>query len=276
MVNSRCSSASCQLLTASVHPFQYGINLTKSPFLSILQTMSAKLPNIVIIYGAIGAGKGTQVNLLQQKVGGQVSDTGSELRAFVKNFSQDESHQYYEAAVRIGEMMKHEPVLTEDLFLVLQHRIESVVDSGELLIMDKPGGVLLEEAQWFLELLCKKHAQVCFINLDISVEEAIQRSSHRWYVEGSKVPYPSKDAALNDAGDNDIYQRPEDTDRYHVTGRYQTMYTDRITELEKIFDSYGVPIHHINAERSVEEINNDIVAIVHNQENHSEVCQPRD
>jgi adenylate kinase family enzyme len=235
--------------------------------------MNQGLPNIIIIYGAIGAGKGTQVNLLQSKIGGVINDTGAELRAFSKKFTKEPEHDFYEVASRIAEMMQHQPVLTEDLFVVLKHKIETTIDSGELLIMDKPGGVLPAEAKWFLQLLEKKQAKVCFINLDISLEEAIKRSQNRWYVEGQKQPYPSKQAALEVSGGQDIYQRPEDMDQYHVTGRYQKLYTERIAELEKIFGEFGVSVNHINAEKPILEVHKQILDMVYDQNKTNLVCQ---
>jgi adenylate kinase family enzyme len=232
-----------------------------------------QLPDVVVLYGAIGAGKGTQLRILEQSYGGVVIDNGNEFRQFAKTYSTDPSHSNFQRAQRVANDTLHGPIQTEDMFFILKTKIESEIRRGSLLLMDKPGGILPEETEWFFKLLVAKQAQLCFLILHVSLEETIKRAQTRYYVPNSSTPYTSQQEAQSHCTpDQKPYQRPEDQDVRVIQHRYQTMYLDRLAALGALAREYNVQLHTIEAQTSIQDVAQQVSVCITNPANYSIPC----
>jgi adenylate kinase len=214
-------------------------------------------PQLIILYGPPGSGKGTQAKILEQELGYTFLDFGQCFRDFAK-VQYELTNPDKKRAIRINELLiSGKPILTEDFFYILKDKIEYNIRNNINFIIDKPGS-LIEEAKWFNMIIKKNNIQTIFIHLELNNAEALDRITHRWYLPSNPTPFPSKEEALNKAINNEEpYQRKEDQSDTISAQRIVNMYSQHETIINE-YKKNGIMVHNINADQSIDNVKKDI------------------
>ena len=214
-------------------------------------------PQLIILYGPPGSGKGTQAKILEQELGYTFLDFGQCFRDFAA-IEYELTNPDKKRAKRVKDLLiSGKPILTEDFFYILKDKIEYNIRNNIKFIIDKPGS-LIEEAKWFNMIIKKNKINTLFIHLILDNAHALERITHRWYLPSNPTPYPSQELALQDAINNEIpYQRTEDQSNTISSQRITNMYSQHEVILNE-YSKNNIVIHNIQANRSIEEVKKDI------------------
>jgi adenylate kinase len=214
-------------------------------------------PQLIILYGPPGSGKGTQAKILEQELGYTFLDFGQCFRDFAR-VNYELTNPDKKRAIRVNELLiSGKPILTEDFFYILKDKIEFNIRNNINFIIDKPGS-LIEEAKWFNMIIKKNKIQTIFIHLELNNAEALDRITHRWYLPSNPTPFPSEEEALNNAINNEEpYQRKEDQSDTISAQRIINMYSQHETIINE-YKKNGIIVHNINADQSIEGVKKDI------------------
>jgi adenylate kinase family enzyme len=248
--------------------------LTKPSSSGLLTDMSNNnnLPQIIILYGPSNAGKGTQSAYLKELFPERYHlDFGSELRSFISRNIGDMNQKGESvnadakpADVEVARSLKHEmgqsnPVKTEDLKYVIESAITTCIASGRGMIVEGPGR-LVEEAQWLSGFMDKQEAKVCIYHLHISLEEALERATKRYYVKGIDKPFMSFESAKAEckAGE-EPYKRGDDLDPEGIKKRYTNMYSENFALITSIYQlGAKAQVFTLDGRKKIDEVSGDI------------------
>lgn len=218
--------------------------------------------NLIILYGPPGSGKGTQANLLSKKLGIKFLDAGHEFREFALIHANEPNNPEAERSSRVHEYLnKGTPILTQDYLHIIQKQVENAIASHKPLIMDKPGGSLIPEAEWLNQLILDKNIKVKFFHLPIPLEESIRRIEARYFVPGYQTPYATyKEALAHCVGSVKPIKREDDTNDELIKSRYQKVYSNQAEQILQIFGSNpNVEIVEIDASQPVDIVHKQIL-----------------
>jgi len=235
---------------------KYGNEATLQSSYKDLQENNLSLPQLIILYGPPGCGKGTQASLLSQKLGYEFLDWGHSFREFAAQFKDSQDLTQKKIAQRVNQsLVTGEAILTEDLLFIIGKKITDLIQSGKKVIMDKPGS-LPPEATWISQLIKQKNISTIFIHLPVDIEESLTRVLHRYYVPGQSFPYPSKEeAAKNCPAGVEPVMRKEDQDAEITKTRYFNLYQKHRDEILKIYQQeQHSKMVEINAKGSIDKI----------------------
>jgi adenylate kinase len=222
--------------------------------------LNIKKPQMVILYGPPGSGKGTQAKLLQEKFGYEFLDFGQSFRNFAKENIQEDNPNYLRAK-RVNEAFESGlPILTEDFFYIVQEKIENYIKEKKSFIIDKPGS-LIEEAKWFNQVIKKFNISNIFIHLNLAKDISLQRISNRWYLPSNPIPYTSYQNALENAIFNEKpYRRVEDESQDVSSKRIDNLYGQHDVILAE-YEQNGIKINNINANDEIINIHTEILKL---------------
>jgi adenylate kinase len=206
---------------------------------------------IVIIFGPQGSGKGTQAQLMAQKMGMLAFSMGDALR--------HEVHQNTDIGRQVASIMaKGELVPAE----ITNHILSKVINSQEAdkgIIID---GYPRDERQ--LEFYSKNfHTDYAF-ELDLSEDESIKRISTRRVCSKCDHNYnviwikPKVEGKCDVCG-ADLMQRDDDTPA-EVKRRLE-IYNKNTLPMREYYENLGV-LHTIDASGSIEEVNKKIMDVL--------------
>lgn len=219
------------------------------------------LPQLIILYGPPGSGKGTQANLLKTNLGYEFLDFGQSFRDFVKlNINENNSEQ--KRAKRVNEaLIGGFPILTEDFFYILKDKILLLINSKKKFIIDKPGS-LIEEATWLEQLIKEYNIPSKFIHLTLPIKDALNRITHRWYIPNNPNPFPSYSDALHHVSNGlKPFQRSDDESESISTKRIENIY-GKFNDILNIYKNGGMVINDLPANDSIENIYYKILNII--------------
>jgi adenylate kinase family enzyme len=196
------------------------------------------LPSVIILYGPPLAGKGTQADYLEKLLKDYVHlDFGTELRNYVKKgMNQTENKDMFDRAMRLDQKMNAgEGVDTIDLRFVVEEKVVNTLKSGKKLLVEGPGRKV-EEAKWLANFFESQNIEVIIFHLHLNLDEAIKRSTTRWYIPNQALPFHSHQDALKASTDGEApYQRKEDLDPAINTRRYSDIYLNVFAKVLEIY-----------------------------------------
>lgn len=213
------------------------------------------IPDVIILYGPPGSGKGTQAHILKSQLTNFCHiDFGTQLRSFVKNTPQ--SSPDYPKAQQIDSIMKNgHPVSPELLRYVVEHDITAAIHSGKGVLLEGPGRTL-GEAEWLSHFFEEQKLTVCIIHLLLTLEDILPRMQTRYYVEGFSQPFDSYKAAQDAAPiDTFPYRRNDDDNIELVTTRYTELYKNVFEDILFIYQHIALAlILLIDASKPIDEV----------------------
>lgn len=196
---------------------------------------------IICLFGPQGSGKGTQANILTDKLNIPHISTGDLFRIAIE--SKTQLGQQVEAILQSGELVPDQ--LTFDL---LKDRISQNDCSAGFILDGFPR--TLNQAR-----MLDQYSQITHIVvLDISDQESIKRLTNRRYDLKTGAIYnlytsPKPPKAI----EHELVQRADDTEEAIKT-RLQNYHT----ETEPLFAYYKERVIHINGEQSIDRVAQDI------------------
>lgn len=155
----------------------------------------------IILFGVQGCGKGTQARILAEKHGYKVFETGKELRSIAA--SGTELGNKVKGIIEAGHLVSDEVVIEiVENFLKNTPAIQAVVFDG------LPRKITQKDL--FEEVVNRFSRSPLAVLIHISDDLALQRLSSRWMSKATGKIYPSREAALAECPDTDVYQRADD------------------------------------------------------------------
>lgn len=160
---------------------------------------------IVVLTGAPGAGKGTQADMLSEKLGLRKLSTGDALRKHVKEGT--------DIGKKAGAIMERGELVPDDvLFNILAAEMKAVPADKIVLLDGYPRNISQAET---LETLKDRHPVKAAIHLDVSQAALVERLSGRRVCGSCGATYhvssnPSKIAGKCDKCSGELTQRKDD------------------------------------------------------------------
>jgi adenylate kinase len=211
----------------------------------------------VALFGPPGCGKGTQAELLCQRFGFLHLSTGELLRAERREAS--ELGKRVDAIMRRGELVPDE-IVGE----IVRKEVQRAFAEGCGVLFDGYPRTLAQ-FQRLEDLLHVLETRVhCYISLDISDEKVIGRlTSRRTCSDCGKVYnliwYKPRKKDTCDSCSGELYQRSDDQPEA-ITRRLKEYHEQTLPILEEL--SARGTLRHVSAERSVGEIQEDLVDLL--------------
>ncbi len=207
----------------------------------------------IIFLGAPGAGKGTQAKILEKKYNALQVSTGDILRKSIEEKTP--------LGLKAKEFMDQGKLVTDDLIIGLIKDKFTSKDFPENWIMDGfPRTVAQAEA--FDSLLASINLELdCVIEVDVNRDVLVKRLTGRRVCKKCQAPYhvnfnpPKKEGVCDYCGDNNIYQRSDDTEEV-VVNRLK-VYDDQTAPLIEYYSSKKL-LHKIDGDLPLEEVSEKI------------------
>ena len=156
-----------------------------------------------ILFGIQGSGKGTQGKILAKNHEYEYFEAGGELRKFVKETS--------ELAKKVKEIMEQGKLVPVEVIMEIVENFASKIDVSKGIVFD---GIPRNEKQreLFEALMQKLNRSPRGVLIEIPQEEAIRRITNRWMSKTTGKIYMSRELALQECPEEDIYQRADDNE----------------------------------------------------------------
>ncbi|MFA5754808.1 MAG: nucleoside monophosphate kinase [Candidatus Paceibacterota bacterium] len=224
-----------------------------------------KNPLVLILLGKSGAGKGTQLNLLKDRLNLEFIGTGELLRQRKK--TDDFTGKKISTVIDNGGI-----IATPIPFKLWMDSFEEIKNNGDIdngIIIDgsprkiKEAWLLDDALGWF-----EWDKKVKIILIDISDEEAISRITRRKTCpQCGKIMMFSKDMEdiqiCPECG-SELVKRPDDT--IEGTKKRLQWFEDEVGQVIKYYEDDNRLIR-VNGEQSVEDVYNDIIKVIENDNN---------
>ena len=197
------------------------------------------LPDIILLDGPVGSGKGTQANLLSQNFGYYQFGFGTELREFVSIYTSNPDHPNHKKALEIQAVLNRgDNVSPEDLFLVAGHKIEKLINENQKIVIDSAKNI--EAFEWLATTSQKHNLKGLLIQMHLTLDISLERLSHRYYAPNLKdIPFNSFEDALKHCQDGQKpVRRGDDQNQDRIYRQYELYETNR-TKIQKIMIQQG-------------------------------------
>lgn len=229
---------------------------------------------IVILFGPPGAGKGTQAELLSDKMGFYLFETSKLLeREFKKaeNLSEDSKERFIDFDNQKFDILNEKKLWEEGLlcsppfvvYLVIQE-IKKLYQEGESLILSGSPRTLYEAEKLMPlleELYGKENIQAILI--EIKPEETIFRNSNRRICELMRHPTlfnkETENLSICPLDGSKLVKRAGLDDPESIKVRLQ-QYADRTMPVFDYFENHSLEIKKVNGEQSVSDVYKDILS----------------
>jgi adenylate kinase len=155
----------------------------------------------LILFGVQGCGKGTQARILSEK-GYKVFETGKELRAIAA--SDTELGKKVKGIIEAGHLVSDEVVIE-----IVENFLKNTSVEQPVIFDGLPRK--LSQKDLFEEVVDRFHRRPFGVLIHISDELALQRLSNRWMSKSTGKIFSSREAALAECEESDVYQRADDT-----------------------------------------------------------------
>lgn len=154
----------------------------------------------LILFGVQGCGKGTQARILEGK-GYRVFETGKELRAMAGGFT--ELGKKVKSIIEAGNLVPDEVVIE-----IVENFLKNTPADQAVIFDGLPRR--LSQKDLFEKTVEAFGRSPVAVLIAIPDELALRRLSNRWMSKTTGKIFPSKDAALKECAEDDLYQRADD------------------------------------------------------------------
>lgn len=227
------------------------------------------MKQVIILFGPPGAGKGTQAELLSDKLGLFYLETAKVLEREFNNPSQ----KFIEIEGEKFQMSKEKQLWLDGKLCsppfatkIIKENIQRLAEQGKSLLMAGSPRTVYETEKILplLEKLYEKENTKVFL-IEISPEETIFRNSHRRICELIRHPIlyneDTKNLKICPLDGSKLIKRKGLDDPETIKIRLDE-YKNRTVPIFKIFENEGIKVRKINGEQSVADVFKDILKVV--------------
>jgi adenylate kinase len=230
-------------------------------------------PLVIIIFGAPGAGKGSQAELLAEKFSLYYFETSKILEQNFKkaeNLSENSPERFIETDGQKYDILNEKKIWKEGILCspafvayLVQEKIKKLAEEGKnLVIAGSPRTVY--EGERVIPLLKNLYSKenIKVILIDISPKESIFRNSHRLICELMRHPilYSKETKNLKNCPvDGSKLLKREGLDDPETIKVRLEEYKKRTLPLFELFEKEGIKIEKINGEQTVANVFGDII-----------------
>lgn len=218
-----------------------------------------KLPKVIYVMGPPGAGKGTQAEMLAQKIGYHRFSTGDAFRA--------QARQNTPLGRRVKETIDNGYLMPpEDAAAVVTEAVREHLEQGRGLIFDASPRTVTEAAMIDAFFEEQGYGRPLVISLKIDKKDMIERNSKRKFcldIEGDFPVVSEEDVRRCEELGGRIGIRPDDEPE-----KFETRWS-QFTELTyPIFEKYqeeGI-LREVDGKKSIEDVHEQVIAVIEEYE----------
>jgi len=230
-----------------------------------------KMPKrVIILFGPPGAGKGTQSELLSEKMGYYHLESSKVLERCFKNENPDKVFTVEEKDYKVGDEIKNwkTGVLTSPPFVtaLMTKEFKRLSEDGESFILSGSPRTLYEAEQEMPilnQLYGKENIKIALI--EISAEITVFRNTHRKICELMRHPIlfneETKKLKLCPLDGSKLVKRKDLDDPETIKVRLE-QYKERTLPLFDYFKNNGYSIKKVNGEKSVAKVHESILKTI--------------
>ncbi len=225
------------------------------------------MPQVIILFGPPGAGKGTQAELLSDKLNLYYLETSKIIEANVMNakegdYAEVEGKKYY---FLDEKKLWQEGILCSPPFVsfLVKQKIEELAKEGKGVVMAGSPRTL-PEGKDQVPLLKKLYGAdgIKIVLIELSPEQTIWRNSHRRICELMRHPIlfteETKDLTRCPLDGSKLMKRESLDDPETIKVRLKE-YKERTLPLVEYFEQEGLKVKKVEGDQSVEDVHKDIL-----------------
>ena len=233
--------------------------------------MANEKKRVVVLFGPPGAGKGTQSNLLSEKLGLYLFETSSILE---KKFKEaDSGKRFFEIDGEKFDVFDEKKKWEEGILcsppfvtLLVMERIRELYEDGKSLVLSGSPRTLYE-AEKILPLLKELYGEenIKVVLVEITPEQTIFRNSHRKICELMRhsILYNEETEKLTICPlDGSRLTKREGLDDPETIKVRLKEYKERTFPIFDYFEKHGLGIKKINGEQSVSDVFKDVMKAI--------------
>lgn len=220
------------------------------------------MKQVIIIFGAPGAGKGTQASLLSEKLGFYHLESSKVLERCFKNEDKDKVFNVEGKDYNVGEEIENwkNGILTSPPFVtfLMMQEFKKLADQNESFILSGSPRTIYEvekEIPVLSEIYGKENIKV--VLLEISAETTIFRNSRRKICELMRhsILFNKETESLSicPLDGSKLVKRKDLDDEETIKVRIKE-YNERTLPMIEYFEKNGIEIKRINGEKSVADV----------------------
>ncbi len=208
----------------------------------------------IILMGAPGAGKGTQADLMQQRLNAPHVSSGDLFRENIRNGT--ELGKQVKAILDRGDLVPDSVTIA-----MIRQRIAQPDCERGLILDGFPRTIPQADA---LDVLFAERGERvdCVVYVKVASEKLVERLAGRWFCKVCQTPYhiihnPPKVAGRCDREGGELIQRPDD--RPETVANRLKVYFDQTTPLIEHYARKGV-VAEVNGDQEIEKVYAEIAA----------------
>jgi len=237
---------------------------------------TAMSKKVIILFGAPGAGKGTQSELLSEKMGLYLFETSKMLEKEFKKVEEmpkDAKERFVEIDGERFDILNEKEIWKRGelcsppwvTYLTIK-TLKDLHDDGSSIIMSGSPRTIYEserEMPVLVELYGKENIKICLI--EISAEVTIERNSHRKICELMRhsilFSKETENLKLCPIDGSNLVKRKDLDDPETIKTRLE-QYKERTLPLFDYFSNNGFNVKKIDGETSVAQVHEDILKVI--------------